>query len=186
MIILTQASDGGTGIFLTLFIAIGLFALAAWGTHWIWYFRSFGMFAGGNVVLSARYFLGVIGLVVPIVGIIHGVAIWAGFGARVGDNPRTTFDDLPIEQQASDLRRRMLLFGAAIIVCTGMTAYELVQVEYGGAERTVWAPLAGLYNALGFWPAVLFFPALGLLGITPMARKLRAVNAKRSMITEPQ
>jgi hypothetical protein len=35
MIILTQASDGGTGIFLALFIAIGLFALAAWGTHWI-------------------------------------------------------------------------------------------------------------------------------------------------------
>ena len=69
MIILTQASDGGTGIFLALFIAIGLFALAAWGTHWIWYFRSFGMFARG---LSARYFLGVIGLVVPIVGIIQG------------------------------------------------------------------------------------------------------------------
>src|SRR5215510_10699980 len=58
---------------------------------------------------------------------------------------------------------------------------------YGGAERaTVWAPVAGLYNALGFWPAVLFFPALGLFGITPMARKLRAVNATRSMITGPQ
>jgi len=157
--------------------------LAAWGTHWIWFFRSFGMFARG---ISARYFLGLIGLLVPIVGIIHGVAIWAGFGARVGDDDRTTLDDLPIEQRASALRRLMLLFGAAIIVCTGMTAYELVQVEYGGAERTVWAPLAGLYNALGFWPAVLFFPALGLLGITPMARKLRAVNAKRSIITEPQ
>ena len=46
--------------------------------------------------------------------------------------------------------------------------------------------VAGLYNALGFWPAVLFFPALGLLGITPMASKLRAVNATRSMITGPQ
>ena len=80
----------------------------------------------------------------------------------------------------------MLLFGSAIIVCTGMTAYELVQLEYGGAERaTVWAPLAGLYNALGFWPAVLFFPALGLFGITNMARKLRAVNATRSMINGP-
>src|SRR5215831_8371225 len=74
MIILTQASDAGMRIFLALFIAIGLFALAAWGTHWIWYFRSFGM--RGNLVLNARYFLGVIGLVVPIVGIIHGIAIW--------------------------------------------------------------------------------------------------------------
>jgi len=184
MIILAQASDGGMRIFLALFIAIGLFALAAWGTHWIWYFRSFGM--RGNLVLNARYFLGVIGLVVPIVGIIHGVAIWAGFGARVGDDDRTTLDDLPIEQRASALRRLMLLFGAAIIVCTGMTAYELVQVEYGGEERMVWAPLAGLYNALGFWPTVLFFPALGLFGITAMARKLRAANATRSAITGPQ
>ena len=120
MIILTQASDGGTGIFLALFIAIGLFALAAWGTHWIWFFRSFGMFTRG---ISARYFLGLIGLLVPIVGIIHGVAIWAGFGARVGDDDRATLDDLPIEQRASPLRRLMLIFGGAIIVCTGMTAY---------------------------------------------------------------
>ena len=48
------------------------------------------------------------------------------------------------------------------------------------------APVARLYNALGFWPAVLIFPALGLFGITTMARKLRAVNATRSMITGPQ
>src|SRR5262249_51886464 len=176
MIILTQASDGGMRIFLALFIAIGLFALAAWGTHWIWYFRSFVM--RGNPVLNARYFLGVIGLVVPIVGIIHGVAIWAGC-ARVRDDDRTALDDLPIEQRASALRRLMLLFGGAIIVCTGMS-------EYGGEERIVWAPLAGLYNALGFWPAVLFFPALGLFGITAMARKLCSANATRSTITGPQ
>jgi len=62
MIILTQASDGGTGIFLALFIAIGQVALAAWVTHWIWFFRSFGK---DNVVLNImrknwlRYFLGV-------------------------------------------------------------------------------------------------------------------------------
>jgi hypothetical protein len=183
MIILAQASDSGMWIFIAVGIAVAV-ALAAWGTHWIWYFRSFGMFARG---ISARYFLGIIGLLVPIVGIIHGVAIWAGAGVRVGDDDRTTLDDLPIEQRAAALRRLMLLFGAAIIVGTGMIAYELVQLEYGGAERAmVWAPLAGLYNALGFWPAVLFFPAVGLFGITAMVGKLRAVNASRSMIPGPQ
>src|SRR5262245_54018946 len=142
MIILAH-SDTGMWILIAVGTAVAV-ALAAWGTHWIWYFRSFGMFPRGT---SARYFPGVMGLLVPIVGIIHGFAIWAGAGARVGDDDTRKLDDLPIEQQASDLHRRMLLFGAAIIVCAGMTAYELVKVEYGGAEGRVWAPLAGLYNA---------------------------------------
>jgi len=34
---------------------------------------------------SLRYVLGVMGLAVPIVGIIHGFLIWAGAGARVRD-----------------------------------------------------------------------------------------------------
>jgi hypothetical protein len=88
MTIPAQASDGGTWIFLTLGIAIGLVVLAAWLTHLIWllrslkFFRSLGM---GNL-RNAHYWLGVIGFAVPIVGVIHGFAIWAGAGAQVGDS----------------------------------------------------------------------------------------------------
>jgi len=76
-------------------IAIGLVALGAWLTHWTWFFKSFGLFRAigslgkDNVVPNIirknwlRYFLGVMGLAVPIVGIIHGCLIWAGVGARV-------------------------------------------------------------------------------------------------------
>jgi hypothetical protein len=87
MTALAQASDGGTWFFLALAIAIGLVALAAWVTHWIWFFRSFGfvMWIGQvKAPIGARYLLGVAGLAIPIVGIIHGLAIWAGVGARVG------------------------------------------------------------------------------------------------------
>src|SRR5262245_50012282 len=95
MIILAQASDGSTWIFLALAIAIGLAALAAWVTHWIWFFRSFRLlrnltsFGKDNAARDIirknwlRYFLGVIGLTVPIVGIVHGFALWGGVGARV-------------------------------------------------------------------------------------------------------
>jgi len=96
MIILAQASDGSTWIFFAaLGITIGLVALGAWLTHCIWFFKSFGLFRAigslgkDNVVQNIirknwlRYFLGVMGLVVPIVGIIHGCLIWAGVGARV-------------------------------------------------------------------------------------------------------
>jgi hypothetical protein len=97
MIILAQASDGSTWIFLALGIAIGLVALAAWATHWIWFFRSFGLFrvlvsfgkdnVARNIIRKnwLHYFLGAMGLAVPIVGIIHGFAIWAGAGLRVGE-----------------------------------------------------------------------------------------------------
>jgi len=44
MTILAEVSNGGTWIFPTLGIAIGLVALAAWVTHFIWFFRSFGLF----------------------------------------------------------------------------------------------------------------------------------------------
>jgi len=94
MTIPAQASEW---IFPTVAIAIGLVALAAWATHWVWFFRSFGLFRfyrsfrKDNVIRDIirknwmRYFLGVMGLAVPIVGVIHGFAIWAGAGARVVD-----------------------------------------------------------------------------------------------------
>jgi hypothetical protein len=97
------------------------------------------------------------------------------------EDPKTTvysIDDLPLEKRAGALRRLMLIFAAAIIVGTGFTIYQLVQLEYGWAERvTVWGPIADLYRFLGFWPAVLFVPALGFLGLIEMVRKLRATKA---------
>jgi hypothetical protein len=71
------------------FIAIGLVALAAWLTHLIWFLRSLKFFMSlgmGKQLRNAHYWLGVIGFAVPIVGVIHGVAIWAGAGAQVGDS----------------------------------------------------------------------------------------------------
>jgi hypothetical protein len=117
-------------------------------------------------------------------GLAFGVAC-VGVGAfqfwrLKKDDPKTTaytVDDLPIEQRVTALQRLMLLFGAAILVGTLMTGYELVHLEYGGAKRAaVWAPVAGLYNFVGFWPAVLFFPALGVFGITAMVRKMRVLK----------
>lgn len=86
---LAQAPFGGTWVFAALGIASGLVALAAWATHCIWFVRSFGWFPaftsfGKDMVRKngLRYFLGMLGLMVPIIGIIHGFAIWAGAGAR--------------------------------------------------------------------------------------------------------
>ena len=97
MTIMTIPAQASEWIFPTVAIAIGLVALAAWATHVVWFFGSFGFFrfyrsfGKDNVIRDImrknwmRYFLGVVGLVVPMVGVIHGFAIWAGAGARVVD-----------------------------------------------------------------------------------------------------
>jgi hypothetical protein len=125
---------------------------------------------------EATLLLGAIGL------LILGFGAWSFWrhSRRDPTVPRKTWtvDDLPLEERAAAVRRLMLLFSAAIIVGSGFTLYQLVQLEFGWAQRvTVWAPIALLYDLLGFWPAVLFVPALGLLGIIGMASKQRAIKA---------
>ena len=126
--------------------------------------------------LEATLFLGALGL------FVLGFGAWSFWrhSRRDPTAPRKTWtvDDLPLEERAAAVRRLMLLFSAVIIVGSGFILYQLVQLELGWAQRvTVWAPIALLYDFLGFWPAVLFVPALGLLGIVGMASKLRAVRA---------
>jgi len=111
MTIPAQAPDGGTWIFLTLGVAIGLVALAAWLTHLIWFLRSLEFFRstfGMGLLRNAHYWLFVIGFAVPIVGVIHGFAIWAGAGAQVGDSA-------PIVSAGQAGGRRMPWWAKALI-----------------------------------------------------------------------
>src|SRR5262245_52875370 len=91
--------------------------------------------------------------------------------------PVHTIDDLPLDQRVRTLRRMMLILPIAFTPLAAFVAYELAQVEYGGvASVRVWAPVAFLYNNFGFWPAVLFVPAVGLLLIMSLAWKLRTIR----------
>jgi hypothetical protein len=126
--------------------------------------------------LEATLLLGAIGF------LMLGLGAWSFWRhSRLDPTvPRKTWtvDDLPLEERAAAVRRLMLLFSAAILVGSGFTLYQLMQLEFGRAQRvTVWAPIALLYDFLGFWPAVLFVPALGLLGIIGMVSKQRAIKA---------
>lgn len=130
--------------------------------------------------LLFSFAFGVAGLVVG------GLQLW-----RLNkDDPKTTaytVDDLPLKKRVHALRRLILMFAAAIIAGTLMTTYALVQLEHAGAERAaVWAPVAGVYSALGFWPAVLVFPALGLSGIAVMWHRLRIIRSAASAAAEPR
>jgi len=80
---------GHTWVFF-LGIAIGLVALAAWVTHCIWFFRLFGsgsvLSKDASVIIrnnGLRYVLGIMGLMMPIVGVGHGIVIWAWHCAQL-------------------------------------------------------------------------------------------------------
>ncbi|MBO0763111.1 MAG: hypothetical protein J2P50_00750 [Hyphomicrobiaceae bacterium] len=98
-----------------------------------------------------------------------------------------TVDDLPIEKRAAVLSRIMIFFSTVIILGTAVTTYQLVLMQYGWKEGAkVWAPVAHLYDLLGFWPAVMFIPGMGLLVIIEMARKLRAVRKATEYLDWPE
>jgi len=86
-----------------------------------------------------------------------------------------TVDDLPEEQREGALRRLRTIFAVAVTVLTAWTTYDLHRLETGSIDYvSTFGPSATLYQFLGFWPAVCFLPALGVLGVWGITRRMRA------------
>lgn len=59
---------------------------------------------------------------------------------------------------------QILLAGSAFLGITLWTIHDLNQLESGVLKNVrLWAPIVSFYEQFGYWPAVLFTPALGLL-----------------------
>ena len=160
--------------------------------HRIGYLYPTAYMVGGIAVLGMPLFIdgpkdfeGMI--VMLLIGL--GLIAWGAFSfwrhSRL--NPTTpihTIDDLPLDQRIRTLRRMMLIVPIAFTPAAALVSYEIAQVEYGWvASASVWAPVALLYNNFGFWPAVLFVPAAGLLLILGLALKLRTIREANPSIT---
>jgi hypothetical protein len=120
------------------------------------------------------------------VALLGGLGVaFLGYGAfalrrQLKQDPTTpvyTVDDLPAAEGARQTRRIMWLLGTILTFGSAFMAYQLAQVEFGGApSATVWGPVALMYELFGFWPAVLLVPVLGVLILFSLARKLRALK----------
>jgi hypothetical protein len=130
----------------------------------LWYF------SGQPVEVEAVIVLTLLG----VVGLGYGAFALRRHWQQDPTTPIQTVDDLPPAEGAR--QTRIAIWGLAIIFVlgSGFMAYQLVQVEFARQRATVWAPVAMMYDFFGFWPAVLFVPALGLLILFSLARKLRA------------
>lgn len=158
--------------------------------HRIGYLAPIAYIVGGVAVLAMPLFVepkdveGVIFVVLLGLGLLG----WGLFSlwrhSKVDTTaPVHTIDDLPLDQRVRTLRRMMLIVLIAFTPLAAFVAYELAQVEYGGVTSVrVWAPVAFLYNNFGFWPAVLFVPAAGLLLIMSLAWKLRTIRENPNIV----
>ena len=159
--------------------------------HRIGYLAPIAYIVGGVGVLAMPLFVepkdieGVIFVVVLGLGMLGWglFSLWR-HSKLDATAPVHTIDDLPLDQRVRTLRRMMLIVPIAFTPLAAFVGYELAQVEYGGATSVrVWAPVAFLYNNFGFWPAVLFVPALGVLLIIFLAWKLRTIREANPNIT---
>ena len=76
-------------------------------------------------------------------------------------------------QDVAYLRRAAFLGALGSIGLSLWSAYQLVQLEqHRVASAHVHWLIALLYENLGFWPAVLVFPILGVFAVSSIARKI--------------
>jgi hypothetical protein len=108
--------------------------------------------------------------------------------AAAGDFPN--IGDDPIGKQLQKLRRAFWLFLVLLPVVSVWIAYDLYRLETGAVKSVrVWWGIALLYNCLGFWPAVLFLPAitvLGLIGCSARIRKLQSEDELNKALAGPR
>lgn len=64
----------GSGLLMLLGLAAALSFFAAWATHWWWFIKSWRECNKRR----PQIILGVAGILLPMVGMIHGYAIWVG------------------------------------------------------------------------------------------------------------
>jgi hypothetical protein len=129
--------------------------------------------SGQPIELEGIAILGLIG----VLGLGYGAFALRRHSQQDPTAPIQTVDDLPPAEGARQTRNGIWVIGIITVLGTAFMVYQLAQVEFGTARSvTVWAPVAMMYEFFGFWPAVLFVPALGLLLIAVMARKLRAIK----------
>jgi hypothetical protein len=89
-----------------------------------------------------------------------------------------TIEDLPPSRQLTFARRALWASLIAFPVLSGYIGYELYRLESHEVKSVmIWAPISFLYEYLGFWPAELAVPLLGIICIATYLGKLKQLRS---------
>jgi hypothetical protein len=118
------------------------------------------------------------GLALPV----GAFKLWRAMKLPANARIRGTVDDLPVDEREGALRRLRTIFVVAIAILAAWTAYDLRRLEAGSTDYVfTFGPSAWLYQFLGFWPAVAFLPALGVLGAWTITRRMRQFRSSNGV-----
>jgi hypothetical protein len=127
----------------------------------------------------------VVGLLGAAFFVLGGFLVWRH--SKQDATAPMTLEDYALSEQPRQLRRYMWITGAGTALLGGWIAYQLMQLESGTVRSVrVWFAVADIYESFGFWPAVLFVPALGALGLLALGWKLRSVRQRIRQSTNAQ
>ena len=119
----------------------------------------------------------VVGLLGAAVFTLGGFLAWRH--SKQDTTAPVTLEDYPLSEQPRQLYRYMWITGVGTALLGAWIAYQLMRLESGAVRSVrVWFAVVDIYESFGFWPAVLFLPALGALGLLALGWKLRSVRRR--------
>ncbi|MGJ4789538.1 hypothetical protein [Leptospira koniambonensis] len=87
--------------------------------------------------------------------------------------------DATVAEKIKYFKNMMYLSFVSFPFLSIVIAWDLNKLESGSVERvSIWAPVAFVYEQLGYWPGVLFVPLLGILVIFLSIKKIRQMKSE--------
>jgi len=144
--------------------------------------RAIGCFLVAIAVASVPLFAEVDGVGVAFLMIFAGCFLlisafhfWQ-YRRTAGASSAVPTHQATVHAESRSLKRWLLATILFFPPATAIVAYELHRFESGTIDEIrLWVPVAAMYESLGYWPAVLVVPAIGVLGVLVFLNQLRSL-----------
>ena len=122
--------------------------------------------------------IGVSAAVVSSIGVYGAVMLWLAGRTPDGTTARVpnvfNLHNLPVDQRRTIVRRQLILGALVWPAASAWIAFDIGRLESGAVEHVdLWAPIAFLYEHLGYWAAVMAMPIAGALLSAALLKRLR-------------
>jgi len=100
-----------------------------------------------------------------------------GAPPTIEDLGKKPSEDASVAEHIAFHKRLIFIGGPILLFLSFWIIYNLNKLESGEvASVSIWSPIATLYETIGYWPAVLIIPALGLFVVLGNVKKINEIK----------